>query len=136
MPFGPYTPMLASLALGFFKGLTDEKESQFHPEMDFIGPVKEELVYRGLPLWAKPNLPFGTTAAIFAVDHIFSDYGRSVQEGVPMSRLEIVARFGDVLLGGMLYEQSFRSFGILGAIASHVGHNVACGLGSKVRWRR
>jgi hypothetical protein len=136
MPFGAFTPLIASLALGFVKGLTEDKVSRFNPEMDFIGPVKEELIYRGLPLWVKPNLPFGSTAAVFAIDHIAHDMTRAGREGTMMQPLEIAARFGDVLLGGMLYESSFRSFGILGAIASHVSHNVACGLGSRARHRR
>jgi len=134
MPFGAFTPMLASLALGFVKGLTADRASHFNPEMDFIGPVREELIYRGLPLWAKPNLPFGSTAAVFAIDHIAHDMTRAGREGEVMQPLEIAARFGDVLLGGCMYEAAARGpGGILAAIGCHVGHNVACGLGSRVR---
>ncbi len=132
MPFGPF---IASLALGFAKGLTAKRnEEPFSLEQNFVGPVKEEFVYRGAPLWLKPNLPFGSTAVIFAADHIRGDYLENVRHNLPPpSASEIAARFGDVLLGGLLYESSFRQFGILGAIASHVGHNLAVGWGAKVR---
>ncbi len=132
MPFGPF---LASVALGFVKGLTAQRnEEPFHLEQDFMGPIKEELIYRGAPLWLKPNLPFGSTAVIFAADHLRSDYLEAVKHNTaPPTSMQTAARFGDVLLGGALYEASFRQFGILGAIGSHVAHNLAVRWGSKVR---
>ena len=125
MPFGPF---IASLALGFIKGLTSSSPSPFNAQQDFLGPVKEELIYRGAPLWFRPSLPFGSTAAVFAVDHVVSDYRQHA-----MTPTEVVARLGDTFLGGCLYETAFRQFGILGAIGAHCGHNWAVGLGSRVR---
>ncbi len=134
--FGPF---LASVAFGFIKGLTsssEEREEPFSLEQDFMGPVKEELIYRGTPLWLKPNLPFGSTAAIFAADHLVSDHRMAVLEGTPTpSASQIVARLGDTFAGGLMYEMAFRRHGILGAIAAHVGHNWAVGLGAKARRR-
>ncbi len=131
MSFGPY---LAAVAFGFIKGLTADRAAPFSTEMDFIGPVKEEVIYRGVPLWLKPNLPFGSTAAVFAADHIVSDIRKHNLAGTQMRPMEIVARLGDVLLGGCLYEAAARGpGGILGAIAAHSAHNYFCGLGSRVR---
>jgi len=126
-------PVLASLAFGFIKGLTNPNERQVNLEMDFFGPAKEEIVYRGLPFMAFGThaVPFGGTAAAFAVDHILSD-----SRHTPMTGMEAFARFGDVLLGGFLYETAARQSGILGAIASHCAHNFACGMGSRVRANR
>jgi len=122
-------PVLASAAFGFLKGfLVRGGPRDFDARMDFFGPVKEELVYRGAPLWALPGLPFGTTAVAFAADHVMSDNRNS-----PMTTREMVARFGDVLLGGCLYESAFRESGIFGAVASHMAHNMACGWGSRAR---
>jgi len=121
--------LLASVAFGFAKGFMSKGEPRpFNAQMDFMGPIKEELIYRGAPLWAAPGLPFGATAVTFAVDHIIHDYRQQ-----PMPLREVVARFGDVLLGGLLYERSMRTSGIAGAIASHVGHNLACAFGSRAR---
>ncbi len=127
--------MLGALALGFVKGLTGNREEEpFDLEQNFVGPVKEEFIYRGAPLWLKPNLPFGSTAVIFAADHIRGDYVESMKHNLPPPTApQVAARFGDVLLGGLLYESSFRQFGILGAIASHVGHNLAVSWGARVR---
>ncbi len=123
---------LASAAFGLVKGLTAAPGAArgFSAEQDFIGPVQEEFLYRGVPLWAVPGLPFGTTAVTFAVDHVLSDSRKG-----PMTTKELVGRFGDVLLGGLLYEKSFRSAGLLGAIASHSAHNLFVGVGSHIRSR-
>ncbi len=123
--------LLGSIALGLVKGLTSKNEAHsFSSEHDVYGPIREELMYRGAPLWAAPGLPFGVTALTFAVDHVVHDAKQS-----PMTTGQMVARFGDVLLGGLAYESSFRSSGIVGAIASHSAHNLAIGLGSRLRSR-
>jgi membrane protease YdiL (CAAX protease family) len=122
-------PVLVSAAFGFLKGFLVRGEPRgFDARMDFFGPVKEELVYRGAPLWALPGLPFGTTAVAFAVDHVMSDNRNS-----PMTTREMVARFGDVLLGGVLYETAARNSGIAMAIASHCAHNFSVSVGSRMR---
>ncbi len=137
MSFGPYAPLFGAIALGFAKGLTAARgeERPFNLEQDFMGPVKEELIYRGAPLWIKPNLPFGSTAVIFAADHLRSDYLQATKHNLPTPTApQVAARFGDVLLGGLTYEAAMRGpFGILGAFASHIAHNWAVGLGAKVR---
>lgn len=133
MSFGPY---LAAIAFGFAKGLTARagEEHPFSLQQDFLGPVKEELFYRGLPLWVKPNLPFGSTALLFAADHIVSDARQVAREGSPTPTAgQVVARLGDTFAGGLVYEYAFRQYGILGAVAAHCGHNLACALGARVR---
>ncbi len=127
----PWTPLLASAAFGFVKGLTSSQQSDgFQVERDFVAPVKEELIYRGGPLWLFPNLPFGATAVVFAADHVIVE----MKADPEMTPMELVARFGDVFLGGWLYESAMRGpFGILGAIASHLAHNNAVGLGMRLR---
>lgn len=127
-----FGPLLGSIAFGLLKGLTSKGDSGGPSiEMDFMGPVREELIYRGAPLWAAPGLPYGLTAVAFATDHIVADNKQH-----PMTTGQAVARFGDVLLGGMLYESAMRSSGILGAIASHVAHNAAVGAGERFRRRK
>lgn len=125
---------LASAAFGFVKGWSTPGASpgddRFRAEQDFYGPVREELIYRAAPLWAFPNLPFGTTAVTFAAEHIISDSRHG-----PMGARDVVARFGDVMLGGILYESAMRSSGVLGAIAAHIAHNVAVGFGARARRR-
>lgn len=124
-------PVLASIAFGFIKGLTQSGREKFHAEQDLYGPVKEEFLYRGAPLWAAPNLPYGSTAVSFAADHVFSEVRQ--QGAAPLDAREVAGRFGDVLLGGLLYETAFRQFGIVGAAAAHVAHNVAVSWGTKAR---
>lgn len=121
-------PFVASLAYGFIKGLSSSGRDTFNAEQDVYGPVKEEFVYRGAPLWAAPNLPFGSTAVAFAADHVAAEL-----KGNTLDANAIAARFGDVLLGGLLYETAFRRFGIVGAVASHVAHNMAISWGTKAR---
>jgi hypothetical protein len=120
--------VLASAAYGFLKGLTQVGRERFHAEQDLFGPAKEEFLYRGVPLWAAPNLPYGSTAVTFAADHVMGELKRgSLQPNAA------AARFGDVLLGGALYETAFRQFGLLGAIGAHVAHNLAIGWGTRAR---
>jgi hypothetical protein len=122
---------LGSLALGLIKGFSEKGGGRsFSSEHDVYGPIREELMYRGAPLWASPGLPFGATAVTFAVDHVLAEVRRS-----PMSVSQIAARFGDVLLGGVSYEAGFRSNGIAGAIINHATHNIACGVGARLRAR-
>lgn len=121
-------PVIASVAYGFIKGLSSSGRDTFNAEQDLYGPVKEELVYRGAPLWAAPNLPFGSTAVAFAADHVASEL-----KGHTLEASAVAARFGDVLLGGLLYETAFRRFGIVGAAAAHVAHNMAISWGTKAR---
>lgn len=121
-------PLLAAVAYGFAKGFSQRGRESFHPEQDLFGPLKEELVYRGIPFWTASKLPYGSTAVAFAADHVASELN-----GNTLAANGAVARFGDVLLGGLLYEVAFRQFGIFGAAASHVAHNLAIGVGSKAR---
>lgn len=128
-----YAPLLISAAFGLLKGLISaevEDEAHFSLEQDLYGPVKEELIFRGAPLWVEPNLPVGTTALAFAVEHVFSDYRRS--QRTPTAT-EVVARLGDTFLGGLCYETAFRQNGIFAAIAAHAVHNLAVGAGARLK---
>jgi hypothetical protein len=121
-------PVLAAAAYGFVKGLSQQGREAFHPQQDLFGPIKEEFVYRGMPLWAFSGLPYGSTAVTFAADHVMGD----LRSGA-ISPHAAAARFGDVLLGGVLYESAFRQFGFLGAAAAHIVHNMAVSWGTRAR---
>jgi len=126
--------VLASIALGLVKGFgivgpVSPEEAEFSFERDLWGPTKEELVYRAAPLWAFPNIPYGTTAILFAVDHCLDD----MRANPNISASEIASRFGDVLLGGLIYESAHRRQGVLSAIAAHSSHNMAVSVGARLR---
>jgi len=123
------SPILLSAAFGFIKGFTSSEPSTgFDVEQDLWGPTKEELIFRG-PLWIFPKVPYGATALFFAGEHILSDQKESPQ----MTPLEVVARLGDVFLGGMLYELAMRRGGMLSAIGAHAAHNNAIRWGEQLR---
>ena len=126
--------LLASAVLGFLKGFLEPQSagpsSGFSFETDIWGPAREELIYRAAPLWAFPKLPYGSTAVVFAVDHVLSDFTADKGTLTPTVAL---ARFGDVLLGGLIYERAFRKHGIGLAVGSHSLHNLAVSLGAKLR---
>lgn len=122
-------PVLAALALGFVKGWVNPGNTSFNLQSDVYAPIKEELLYRGGPLWLFPNLPFGVTALAFAVDHVLDD----LKSSTPATTGDLVGRFGDVLFGGLAYEAAYRRHGIFAAIAAHSAHNAAITLGSQVR---
>lgn len=123
-------PVLLSALFGFLKGFTSSTPSQgWSLENHFWSPVKEELLFRGAPLWAFPHLPVGTTAVAFAGEHLASDW----KKDPTMTPLQVVARLGDVFLGGWLYERAFRRSGILAAIGAHLAHNNAISLGQRLR---
>lgn len=125
-------PVLASAAFGLLKGFATPRgqSSSFSFVADVWGPVREEATYRAAPFRAFGDVPHGSTAAAFAADHLFSDMRQQ-----PMTAAQLVGRFGDVLLGGYIYEKSYRAYGILGAVASHVIHNVAVTAGERLRRR-
>ncbi len=130
-------PILGSAVLGLVKGLLDDAVVTPSFEQDLWGPAKEELLYRG-PLWAFPKLPYGSTAVLFAADHLMDDVkadAKDPEAGTP-NAWEVVARFSDVFLGGCLYELAMRRHGILAAIAAHALHNSTYALGSRLRRRR
>lgn len=122
-------PIVAALALGFVKGWSTPGNVGLNLQSDVYGPIKEELIYRGGPLWLFPNLPFGVTALAFAVDHVLDD----LKSPSPGTTGELVGRFGDVLFGGLCYEAAYRRHGIFAAIAAHSAHNAAITLGSNSR---
>lgn len=121
-------PVFAAVAFGFVKGFSSGGREAFNLETDLWGPAREEAVYRG-PLWLFPKLPYGSTAVVFAADHVVSDMKH---DGLTDAG-QIAARFGDVLLGGLAYESAMRRHGILAAIASHMAHNLAVAVGSRAR---
>lgn len=122
-------PFVASLLLGFVKGWSSPVGvGPMNLETDVYGPIKEEALYRG-PLMIFPNVPFGTSAVIFAVDHILDD----LKSTTPSSSGDLVARFGDVLFGGVAYESAMRKHGIFAAIGCHAAHNIFVSLGAQAR---
>lgn len=131
--FGPY--LAASFALGFIKGFMSKDQAEgFNAEMDIIGPVKEELLYRGGPLWLFPELPMGATTITFAADHIAHDRRQALTAGEPPpTPAQVAARLGDTFLGGLIYEGAFRASGIGAAVVSHVVHNMSIGWGQRLR---
>lgn len=125
-------PLVGSVLLGLVKGYMDNnRPSPFNVETDVIGPVKEELLYRG-PLYFFPRVPYGASALLFAADHLADD-ARADAGGPPPDAWEVLARFGDVLLGGLAYETAQRKSGILAAISCHMAHNMSVGFGSRLR---
>ena len=126
------TPLIASIIFGFIKGLTVEggsEEEDFSWNTDLWGPAKEEFMYRAVPLKLVPKLPYGTTAIFFAADHLMDDY----KAGYQLDAKQVLARLGDTFFGGLTYETAFRRHGYLAALACHASHNVAVGLGSRLR---
>ena len=126
-------PLVAAAALfGFVKGVALRGPFRGpNLEADVIGPLQEELLFRAAPLWAFPELPYGTTALVFAVEHVFND--RHAMDAPFPSATHLLARLGDVLLGGLLYESAMRKSGFLAAAAAHSLHNMAVGVGAKVK---
>ena len=129
-------PILGSIALGLVKGLTSDGPA-LTPNLktDLWGPINEELLYRG-PLWLFPKLPYGSTAVLFAADHLLDDARAVAVDGDVPTAWEVVARFGDVFLGGWAYEVAMRESGILAAIAAHLGHNNALSIGTRLRSKK
>lgn len=125
--------LAASLVLGLVKGFaggTTRDESALSLQRDVVGPLSEELLYRAGPLWAFPNIPFGSTAVVFAADHVLDAMKEG--QGTPA---RFAARFGEVLLGGLLYESAYRRSGYFAAVAAHSLHNAACAWGAALRDR-
>ncbi len=120
--------LLGSVVLGLVKGLTAPAPIDFSWEQDLVGPVREEALFRG-PLYFFPKVPFGSTAVVFTAAHLDDD----VASGVQMTPAELLARLGDVFLGSLLYESAMRKSGIVSAIAAHAAHNIAIGVGSRLR---
>lgn len=90
-------------------------------------PIVEETLYRALPLMGFGSaLPKGATALAFAADHVRGEWAEH-------SAGSAALRFGDVFLGGLLYESAFRRFGWLGAIGAHMAHNIFVGVGRTLR---
>lgn len=126
-------PLLGSVVLGLVKGYVDAgRPMPFNIETDLFGPAKEELLYRG-PLYFFPRIPYGASALLFAADHLADDAKHDTDAP---DAWEVLARFSDVLLGGLIYESMMRRHGILAAIAAHSAHNQAVGWGSRLRGNR
>lgn len=127
-------PILLSALSGFLKGIVFDAPEDYRPRG--LGDVleaatKEELVYRGALGFLGARLPAGTSAVIFAADHVLNN-------GENHSFGSGVVRFADVFLGGLLYERAFAEYGLLGAVAGHALHNlgVAAGIGMKSQRRQ
>jgi hypothetical protein len=90
----------------------------------------EELAYRALPAVVATatgrSAPKGLGALVFAAHHLMDDQ----RYGVAHTLGGGLGRFADVFLGGLLYEDAYRSYGVLGAIAAHVTHNLAVQFGT------
>jgi hypothetical protein len=117
-------PLLASAAFGFAKGLLRDAPSRpASGWANFGAPVVEELQFRAAPALA--GVPGTLSAFAFATEHVRQEQSRGIDAGW--------GRFADVLAGGLLYEMAYKRWGFFGAVASHVAHNVACGLGAAAR---
>lgn len=127
-------PWLGSFILGFTKGWAigpqyTQDEPAFNVTKNVYAPIKEEFVYRAAPLTLFPRIPYGATAVTFAADHAL-DMLRAPQT---VTAGQLAARFGEVLLGGLMYESAYRSSGIVGAVIAHSLHNWSCSLGARAR---
>ena len=122
MKIPPMNPLVLSALHGLIAGvISGGKPDKKRAFTNFGAPIAEEALFRGLG----SSLPFGVTSTAFAAAHVLKEKG--------YSRGSDVVRFGDVLLGGLLYETAFKRFGIMGAIAAHTLHNVMAGLGQRLR---
>lgn len=123
--------VLASIAFGLVKGFAAPRAAQSSSlQQNFLGPLREEAVYRAAPFAAfGSSIPTGATAAMFAADHLVSD----LKQTPTMTGTQMLGRLGDVLLGGYLYEGAYRSAGIVGAVAAHGLHNAAVSFGQRLR---
>jgi membrane protease YdiL (CAAX protease family) len=125
-------PVLLSAAFGFLKGAMSEGELAYPVSKSYAffgAPAIEEAAYRALPFEtaraAGLALPGGSTAVAFALDHVLNE-----RNGTPG---ETALRFADVFAGGLLYEIAYKQFGFLGAVLSHVAHNVMISVGKSAR---
>lgn len=129
----PLSPIAISAAFGFLKGLfakSDPRVGVSSMHANIAGPLYEEVFYRAVPLYVGGDrIPRGFTALHFATDHVVSE-GRHGLHG-PM----LAARFADVFAGGLLYEKSFRAYGLLGSFVAHAAHNISVGLGYQAAQR-
>lgn len=110
---------------GLFKGLLLPAGAPSRGFGDIVGAAaREEVEFRALPFMLAGASgvapPRGFTAGAFALAHLLGER-HSVTSGV--------ARFADVFLGGLLYEDAYRSHGFAGAVAAHALHNIAVQLG-------
>lgn len=123
-------PVVASALFGFVKGFMSKgKPPDGSVATHFAGPIYEEMAYRALPIAIfGDKLPNGWTALAFAIDHLSGEVQKH-----HYTTEATVARFADVFLGGVLYERAYRRWGLFGAVASHVLHNIAVNAGSKAR---
>lgn len=117
-------PIFLSGLFGLAKGLVSHGRglpSADRSHAQFRAPVVEEAVFRKLPfvLFGRA-LPAGYTAAGFALAHVSDEQ---------LNGASALTRFADVFAGGLLYENAFKQYGLLGAIAAHAAHNIAVGLG-------
>lgn len=120
--------LLAGLS-GFLKGMHSRSPIRARGFGDVVSSAAtEELAYRAAPAALAAafgqQLPVGATAAVFAADHVLSET-HTVASGA--------MRFADVFMGGLLYEEAFTKYGLLGAIASHSLHNLGVYLGASSR---
>lgn len=105
--------LLASAAFGFVKGLYDPQRGrsrQGREHVSVAGPVLEEVLFRGAL-----GGPVGLAGFVAA------------------HKPKSVGRVADVALGGLLYGSAYRRFGLLGACAAHIAHNVCVSLGRGAR---
>lgn len=130
-------PVLVSALHGLLKGALNARVNPTAPiegasfKHSLVGPIKEEIIYRALPLYfgsaLSKRMPTGWTAVPFALEHVVQESAR----GLHQTTGSAFGRFADVFLGGVLYEKAFREWGILGAVAAHCLHNVCHDVGMR-----
>lgn len=120
--------LLAGLS-GFMKGAMGMHTAPARGFADVVtSAATEEVAYRAIPATIAAAMgreaPRGLGALVFAADHLLDDRIHGVNRGGGLGR------FADVLLGGLIYEDAYKSHGVLGAIAAHVAHNMAVQFGA------
>lgn len=113
--------ILASAAFGYAKGYAVGPRAA--PVNGFsvhvAAPVAEEVMYRA----GMKQLGGFASSAVFALDHVVGKGSAGMTPG------QRAVRFADAFAGGILYHRAFAKYGLFGAIAAHMAHNVCASLG-------
>ncbi len=111
-------PIAIAALHGLIKGYAFKAPPTADPiTQNFIGPLKEELLFRAMP---GASAPGWATAAPFALAHL--------KPG--MDADWALFRTADAFAGGLLYHAAYKQFGIFGSWAAHALHNIMVGVGS------
>jgi hypothetical protein len=121
-------PIILAALHGYAKGyaIGGDASGGLHPTQSMImGPIREEMSYRGPLSYAAPGFADYASAAAFAFAHF------NAAEPSPMRNMRML----DAFAGGLIYASAFREYGLVGAIAAHALHNVMTTAGANQRNR-